>query len=63
MSDNGTPFISAEFAMFTEANGIKHLRSVPYHPTSNGLAEREVQTLTAAIHKSDSGVPLEAQIS
>ena len=57
MSDNGTAFTSAEFAAFTEANGIKHLRSAPYHPASNGLADRAVPTLKAAIKKSGSGVP------
>ena len=63
MSDNGTPFTTVEFAAFTEANGIKQLRSAPYHPASNGLVERAVQTLKIAIKKSGSGVPLDAQIS
>ena len=57
VSDNGTPFTSTEFAAFTEVNGIKHLRSTAYHPTSNGLAERAVQTLKAAIKKLGSGCP------
>ena len=62
VSDNGTPFTSAEFATFTRANGIKHLTSAPYHPASNGLAERGVQTLKTAIKKADGGGSLESQI-
>ena len=62
VSDNGTPFTSAEFAAFTRANGIKHLTSAPYHPASNGLAERGVQTLKTAVKKADGGGSLEAQI-
>lgn len=45
VSDNGPQFISAEFRNFLEANRIKHILSAPYHPASNGQAERFVQTL------------------
>ena len=38
VSDNETAFTSEEFP------GIQHLTSVPYHPASNGLAKRAVQT-------------------
>ena len=43
VSDNGRQFVSAEFAEFTRLNGINHFRSVPYHPATNGQAERYVQ--------------------
>ena len=42
--DNGPQFTSAQFAQFTKNNGIKHVTSSPYHPSTNGLAERMVQT-------------------
>ena len=41
VSDNGPQFISNEFSRL---NGIKHSLVAPYHPCSNGLAERFVQT-------------------
>ena len=44
VSDNGPQFTSQEFAQFMKGNGIKHIRSAPYHPSSNGLAERFVKT-------------------
>ncbi len=43
VSDNGPQFISAEFQIFLKNNRIKHVTSAPYHPASNGLAERYVQ--------------------
>ena len=30
-------------------NGIRHLRSAPYHPATNGLAERFIQTFKKAM--------------
>eukprot|EP00731_Ephydatia_muelleri_P017146 Em0010g244a len=32
-------------------NGFKHVRSAPYHPATNGLAERAVQTVKDALKK------------
>ena len=49
VSDNGPQFVSDEFATFLKANGVKHVRCAPYHPASNGLAERFVRTFKQAM--------------
>ena len=51
VSDNAAGFTSEEFSKFVQANGIKHIRSSPYHPSSNGLAERAVQTFKRNVSK------------
>lgn len=48
VSDNGTGFTSQDFM---SENGIRHSRTSPYHPSSNGLAERAVQTIKHGIAK------------
>lgn len=52
VSNNGPQFTSTEFAKFLEGNRIKHILSAPYHPASNGLAERFVQTLKRTLTSS-----------
>ena len=42
--DNGPQFISNEFSQFMRLNSIEHSLVAPYHPRSNGQAERFVQT-------------------
>ena len=44
VTDNGTCFTSQEFQVFLKQNGIQHVRMSAYHQSSNGLAERYVQT-------------------
>ncbi|KAL5467316.1 hypothetical protein EMCRGX_G031528 [Ephydatia muelleri] len=51
VSDNGTAFTSTEFQTFVQCNGFRHIRSAPYHPATNGLAERAVQTVKNALRK------------
>ncbi|XP_031355108.1 uncharacterized protein K02A2.6-like [Photinus pyralis] len=45
VSDNGPQFRSNEMDTFTKQNGIRHKLTAPYHPASNGQAERYVQML------------------
>ena len=55
VTDNGSVFTSQEFEDFMHRNGIHHSRSAPYHPATNGLAERAVQTFRSAVKKQHSG--------
>lgn len=50
-SDNGPPFGSKELGKFWIENDIKHITSPPYHPSSNGLAERAVKTVKMGLKK------------
>ena len=52
VSDNGPQFISEEFQTFLKGNGVKHIRSAPYHPSSNGAVERFIQTFKQSMKAS-----------
>jgi transposase InsO family protein len=45
MTDNGSPFVSTLFARACRQLGLRHLRTRPYRPRTNGKAERFIQTL------------------
>jgi Integrase core domain len=49
VSGNRPQFKSADFELFLRANGIKHKTSAPYHPATNGQAERMVQTMKQSL--------------
>ena len=55
VTDNGSVFTSEEFENFLHGNGIAHTRTAPYHPASNGLAERSVQTFKQGIKRLKEG--------
>ena len=51
-SDNGPQFSAMEYGKFAEEWGFAHVTSSPYHPQSNGLAEKSVQIIKRMLNKS-----------
>jgi transposase InsO family protein len=51
VTDNGPPFNSFVCAKFCEVRGIQLTHSPPYHPDSNGIVERAVQTVQSVLKK------------
>jgi transposase InsO family protein len=45
MTDNGNAYRSSLYALACRRLGLKHLRTRPYRPRTNGKAERFIQTL------------------
>lgn len=62
VSDNGPQFCAEEFSTFLKNNGVKHIRSAPYHPATNGLAERFVQTFKHALKASKGTAQVRQQL-
>ncbi len=59
LTDNGSPYRSTVHAIACRALGIRHLRTRPYRPQTNGKAERFIRTLLGgwaygAIYRSSS---------
>jgi transposase InsO family protein len=44
MTDNGSAYKSRDFRQCIESNGLRHLRTRPYTPRTNGKAERFIQS-------------------
>jgi transposase InsO family protein len=45
LTDNGAAYVSAMHALACRTLGIRHLRTRPYRPQTNGKAERFIRTL------------------
>jgi transposase InsO family protein len=45
LSDNGSPYVSRAFAAALRHLGIRHSRTRPYRPRTNGKAERWIRTV------------------
>uniref|UniRef100_A0A8D8WSP4 RNA-directed DNA polymerase n=1 Tax=Cacopsylla melanoneura TaxID=428564 RepID=A0A8D8WSP4_9HEMI len=53
VSDNGPQLVSREMCEFMDKLNIKMINSPPYHPKSNGAAERAVQVVKRALEKQE----------
>ena len=63
VSDNGPQLVSQEFETVVARWGVKHLLSPPYHPASNGLAERAVGIVKSRLKKMNvSARPIELHV-
>jgi hypothetical protein len=51
VSDNGPQFIASAFKDFCKKHAINHITSAPYHPQSNGRAERFVDIMKTGMRK------------
>jgi transposase InsO family protein len=47
LTDNGSAYVSALHALACRALGVRHSRTRPYRPQTNGKAERLIRTLLA----------------
>ena len=53
ITDSGPQFVAEDFKHFCQTGGIQHTLMAPYHPCSNGKAERLVKTFKLGINKAD----------
>jgi transposase InsO family protein len=47
MTDNGSAYVSSAHALACRLMGLRHIRTRPYRPRTNGKAERFIRTLLA----------------
>ncbi|UYV81547.1 hypothetical protein LAZ67_20001502 [Cordylochernes scorpioides] len=62
LADNGRQFVSGEFEQFTKMNGIRHTKTSPYNPSTNGLAERYVREFKNLLRKNNGKDDIETKL-
>ncbi|UYV70762.1 K02A2.6-like [Cordylochernes scorpioides] len=62
LADNGRQFVSGEFEQFTKMNGIRHTKTSPYNPSTNGLAEGYVKEFKNLLRKNNGKDDLETNL-
>ena len=62
VSNNRPQFTSEAFRKFTTANGIKHVTGAPYHPATNGKAEKLEQSFKKGVKADKSGRTLQHKL-
>jgi transposase InsO family protein len=62
-SDNGSCYISKEFRVVLQENGLGHHRIQPHCPEENGLMERANRTLRESLEEEEPANLLEAEAS
>jgi hypothetical protein len=59
ISDNGPQFIAKDFKHFVRLCGMKHVRTSPYYPQSNGKIERYHRTIKSTCIRAASPLTLD----
>ena len=62
VSDNATSFTSDEFKQWADVSGIVLLTGAPFHPSTNGQAERFVQSFKKSVAKGLSNLSLDEAV-
>ena len=62
VTDNGPCFAAREFE-FMKSNGVELMHSTPYHPATNGLAEKAVQTVKLGVARQNKSRSLEERLA
>jgi len=60
VSDNGPQLTADTFEEFCKQHGIKHITTAPFHPASNGLAERFVQMFKLTVIKNINDINIQS---
>ena len=63
VSDNASCFTADEFSYFLNKNGIKHLTSPPYAPSSNGQEKRGVRVVKELLKKYNRGESFKTRLA